>query len=224
MANPPSAGPRARARLNPALFNDTASGSCWRGTSSGMMACHAGLFIAVPTLRRQVRTSNTHGEMMLKKVSRLRSATAPSIQACQNSKRRRRSKMSAVAPASSPRIKTGRLAAVCIRAIRSGDGVSKVISQVPAVSCIQPPRFEIVEAIHKLRKSEDRSGSKPDERRSAVESSSGMGGGLGVGERGMRMFRNKLPNDTGVETHFCPHGHVLKSPLVRGRGSMLAEG
>ena len=187
-----------------------------------MMACHAGLFIAVPTLRRQVRTSNTHGEMMLKKVSRLRSATAPSIQACQNSNRRRRSKMSAVAPASSPRTKTGRLAAVCIRAISSGDGVSNVISQVPAVSCIQPPRFEIVEAIHRLRKSGDRSGSKPVERRSAVESSSGMGGGLGVGERGMcRLFSGKPSHDTEIMTCLCIHVQRFAA-LSRERGRRRA--
>jgi len=146
--------------------------------------------------------SSTHGEMMLKNVSTLSSATAASIQACQKSRSRRRSKISAVAPASSPRTKTGRLAAVCIRAISNGDGVSKVISQVPAVSCIQPPRFEIVEAIHRLRKSEDRKGSKPEVRRSLAELSSGTGGGLGVGEKGMcRSVPQSVPHDTEVMTY-----------------------
>jgi hypothetical protein len=124
--------------------------------------------------------SSTHGEMMLKNVRTLSSATAPSIQACQKSSRRRRSKMSAVAPASSPSITTGRLAAVCISAMSSGDGVSTVISQVPAVSCIQPPRFETVDAIQSLRKSGPTGAARSRwrvslARRGGVE----LGGGLG---------------------------------------------
>ena len=66
-----------------------------------------------------------------------------------------------MAPASSPRQSTGRLAAVCISAISSGDAVSEVISQVPAVSCIQVPMLETVEAIQRLRKIAMRSGAKP---------------------------------------------------------------
>ena len=46
-------------------------------------------------------------------------------------------------------------------AMSSGEVVSTVINQVPAVSCIQPPRLETVEAIQSLRKSGDWSGSKP---------------------------------------------------------------
>jgi hypothetical protein len=63
--------------------------------------------------------------------------------------------------------------------------VSTVISQVPAVSCIHPPRFEIVEAIHRLRNSGDLSGSKPVACPSLGGFSAGTGGGLGVGEKGM---------------------------------------
>ena len=190
---PPSAGPRARARLKPALLSETASGNCSRGTSSGMIACQAGLFIAVPMLSRKVRMSNTHGEMTLKKVSTLSSATALSIQVCQKISRRRRSKMSAVAPAKRPSITTGRLAAVCISAMSSGEGVSTVISQVPAVSCIQPPRLETVEATQSLRKIGDWSGSKPVACFSDGGAGTGSAGGLGVLAKGMakvwRQFR-----------------------------------
>src|ERR1700728_4570178 len=45
IARPPRAGPRARARLKPALLREMASGSCARGTNSGTIACQAGLFI-----------------------------------------------------------------------------------------------------------------------------------------------------------------------------------
>src|SRR6185437_10062164 len=60
---PPSAGPTARARLFEPEFNDTASGISSRGTSSGTIACHAGLFIAEPKLSRKVKASSDHGEM-----------------------------------------------------------------------------------------------------------------------------------------------------------------
>ena len=150
-----------------------------------MIACHAGLFIAVPMLSRKVRVSSTQGEMMLKNVSTLSRPTALSIHVCQKSSRRRRSKMSAVAPAKRPSITTGRLAAVCISAMSSGDGVRIVINQVPAVSCIQPPRLEMVEAIHSLRKSGDWSGSKPVACFSEAGAGSGIAVGLGTVGRGM---------------------------------------
>ncbi len=116
-----------------------ASVSISRGTSSGTIACHAGLFIAVPMFSMKVSESSHHGPITPLKVSTLSTATAASIHVCQKISRRRRSMMSAVAPASSPRTTTGRLAAVCISAISSGEVVSAVISHVPAVSCIQLP-------------------------------------------------------------------------------------
>jgi len=53
-------------------------------------------------------------------------------------------------------MRTGSEAAVCMRAMRSGEVVREVISQVPAVSCIHVPTEEMVEAIQRLR-----SGAKP---------------------------------------------------------------
>jgi len=44
-------------------------------------------------------------------------------------------------------------AAVCIKAISKGDDVSDVISQVPAVSCIQEPVLEMTDASSRLRNS-----------------------------------------------------------------------
>jgi hypothetical protein len=44
--------------------------------------------------------------------------------------------------------------------MRSGDVVSAVISHVPAVSCIQLPVFEIIEAIRRSRKTRRRNGSQ----------------------------------------------------------------
>lgn len=69
--------------------------------------------------------------------------------------------MSAVAPARRPRKRSGRLAAVCMRAMSRGEVVRTAMSQVPAVSCIQVPTEETVEAIQRSRKSGMRSGAKP---------------------------------------------------------------
>ena len=58
---PPSAGPTARATLNPAEFSATADACCFRGTSSGVIACHAGSFITAPNPSRNVNSSSTQG-------------------------------------------------------------------------------------------------------------------------------------------------------------------
>jgi hypothetical protein len=85
--------------------------------------------------------------------------------------------MSAVAPASSPRNNTGKLAAVCINAISSGDVVSTVISHVPAVSCIHVPRLDTVDAIQRSLKSGILSGSNAFELACNVSVVSAGGGG-----------------------------------------------
>src|SRR6266702_4480438 len=77
---PPSAGPTARARLFEAAFSVTLSGMNSRGTSSGTIACHAGLFIAEPIFSRNVKASSDHGEMWPRKVSTANTPTEPSIQ------------------------------------------------------------------------------------------------------------------------------------------------
>src|SRR5215470_16794487 len=59
--SPPSAGPTARATLNPAEFSATAE--AWRSgeTTSGVMACHAGSFMTAPTPIRKVKNRSIHG-------------------------------------------------------------------------------------------------------------------------------------------------------------------
>ena len=125
------------------------------------MACQAGLFMAEPMLSRKVKARSDQGRDMSE--SKVRTARMPRvgrIHACQKIRRRRRSKMSAVAPARRPRMRTGRLAAVCMRAMSRGDAVRDVMSQVPAVSCIQVPTEETVLAIQRSRTSGMCSGAK----------------------------------------------------------------
>ena len=179
---PPSAGPRARARLLEAALRETVSGMRSRGTSSGTMACHAGLFMAEPTLSRAVKARSVQGEMCPRKVKTASRVTEVSIQACQKMRSLRRSKMSAVAPARRPKRSTGRDAAVCMSAMSRGEAVSAVMSQVPAVSCIQVPTEETVDAIQRSRKSGIRRGAKPEV--TAGGEASDAGGVLGE-ESGM---------------------------------------
>src|SRR6476620_8003703 len=57
-----------------------------------------------------------------------------------------------------PTRKTGRLAAVCMRATNSGEGVSEVISQAAPTLCIQVPMLDVIAAIQTARKTAWRSG------------------------------------------------------------------
>src|SRR6185437_7722432 len=88
---PPSAGPTARAMLLLAAFSVTAGGIWSIGTSSGTIACHAGLFIAEPTFKRKVKKSRVYGETTPAKVRTARIATETSIHDCQKISNRLRS-------------------------------------------------------------------------------------------------------------------------------------
>src|SRR5438552_7146547 len=77
--SPPSAGPTDLARLKPAEFSEIAAGSSDLGTSSGMMACHAGPFIVEPKPRAKVSHSKVHGPVWPVKVSAPRIAAAANI-------------------------------------------------------------------------------------------------------------------------------------------------
>ena len=87
------------------------------------------------------------------------SATAAtSIHACEKSRSRRRSMMSASAPAGSASRKVGAVSAVCISATMMGVGARVVISHSAPTLCIHVPTFEATAAIHSARKSGRRSG------------------------------------------------------------------
>src|SRR5271167_3313180 len=80
-------------------------------------------------------------------VSQLKAPAATSITACETISRRRRSTISASAPAGSASRRIGRLDAVWMRATISGDGESEVISQAAPTFCIQVPMLETRAAI-----------------------------------------------------------------------------
>ena len=150
-ARPPRAGPAERAMLKPMLPRVTAAGSSSRGTSSGMIACQAGWFMAAPRPSRKVKRRRSQGVVRPASVSRPRPAAASSIQVWVTSSRRRRSTTSASAPAGRASRNIGRLVAACTSATMVGDGDSVVISQAAPTLWNQVPRLEATVAIHSQR-------------------------------------------------------------------------
>src|SRR5438309_10719441 len=71
---------------------------------------------------------------------------------------RRRSTMSASAPAGNPTRKTGRLVAACTSATTTGEGVREVISHAAPTFCIHVPTLEVTDAIQRARKTGCRRG------------------------------------------------------------------
>src|SRR5262249_40380972 len=158
--NPPIAGPTARETLNATLVSVIAAGSSLRGTSSGTIACQAGLFRAAPNPRVNVSANNNHGPIKPVTVSAPIRAATDSIQVWVTNMRRRRSMMSAKAPAGNARNTTGKLPAVSTRATRIGDLVNETINHDSPTSCIHVPRFEAMVAIQRTRKTRPASGLK----------------------------------------------------------------
>ncbi len=155
---PPRAGPTARATLNPAAFSATADDSFPGSTSSGTIACQAGAFIAAPRPRAAVKPSSIQRFTTSSIVRAPSMPAASSIHTWVTNNKRRRSTTSARAPAGSATRKTGRLVAACTSAIMTGEVVSVVISHAAPMFCIQVPRFDTTEAIHRARNTGLRSG------------------------------------------------------------------
>src|SRR6266496_1655824 len=139
-------------------LNESADGKSDEGTNSGTIACQAGLLTAEPMPSRKVRESKRPGVIKpIKATAPIATATMP-IHACMNSNKRRRSTMSANAPAGRAANTTGRLPAVSTRATSRGESVNEVISQLSPTSCIHDPMLETTLAIQRARNNDERSG------------------------------------------------------------------
>src|SRR5947208_2323288 len=160
--SPPSAGPRARATLTEMPPSATAPASSSRGTRSGVVACQAGALSALPRPMQKVSESSSHGPVRPSTVQTPSAAAATSIHTCVARSSRRRSTMSASAPAGSARRKNGRLVAVCMSDTMRGEGASPVMSHAAFVSCIHVPTFETHEASQSARKTGWASGLQAD--------------------------------------------------------------
>ena len=79
-----------------------------------------------------------------------------------NNNKRRRSTMSANAPAGRAAKTTGRLPAVSTSATSRGEGVNEVISQLSPTSCIHDPMLDTTLAIQSARNNDRRRGLQAD--------------------------------------------------------------
>src|SRR5437899_5869201 len=156
------AGPTARPMLIGSAFNATARVSSDGGTSSAVIACQVGVFISTPIPSANVKTRSVVGVMRSTNAKTASSAAAASIQVWVTSSSRRRSSISATAPAGSPTTKPGRLVALCTRATINGDGESEVIAHAAPTFCIHVPTLEMSEAIHSARNTGCDSGAQVD--------------------------------------------------------------
>src|SRR6266852_3514070 len=161
---PPNAGPIARAMLMPTPLSAVAAGNSAGGTNSGVIACQAGLLLAVPTPSRKVSESKRPGVIWPISASTPIAPAATTIQICISSSRRRRSTTSASAPAGKANSTTGRLPAVSTSATSTGEGDSEVINQDSPTSCIHVPMFDTTVAIQSARNTDSRSGLQADAR------------------------------------------------------------
>src|ERR1700687_2203932 len=159
---PPRAGPMARPMFTGNALSVTARVSSDAGTSSDVIACQVGVFIATPMPRANVNARSVVAVIRSRNASTASSPAARSIQHCVTSSSRRRSTISAIAPAGRPTTKTGRVGALCTRATINGDGESEVMAQAALTFCIQVPTFETSEAIHRARNTGCDSGVQAD--------------------------------------------------------------
>src|SRR5438552_16541935 len=82
ITNPPSAGPTARATLNPTELRATAGAWFSRQTTSGVIACQAGPFITAPRPSTKENSNKIHGGMQPSNDKIPSSPAATTIQAC----------------------------------------------------------------------------------------------------------------------------------------------
>ena len=155
---PAMAGPTERAMLMAMLFNATADCNSSRGTSSGMIAPHAGIIMAMPTPRKKVKSSKINEPVTPVRVRIPSTPAQLAIQTCVPIRNRRRSTMSAMAPAGMASRKNGVLVAACTSETITGVGASEVISHPAPTSCIHEAMFTNRMAIHSMRNTPWRNG------------------------------------------------------------------
>ena len=138
--------------LKPMLLKATAPGSSPRGTMSPTDACHAGELNAAPLPIRKVKSSSSHGVMTPDHVQIASAIDTTSMNTCAPSIILRRSKLSAIAPATSENSTTGSATDACTSATMSADCAIESISQDAPTDWIIPPKCEETLANQTLRK------------------------------------------------------------------------
>lgn len=133
-------------------FNVTAADRLSRGTMSPIDACHEGLWSAMPLPIRKVKARRSHGVIKPAKAKSVSRTETVSMKSCATSMIRRRSRLSASAPAISAKAMIGSVAADWTRATMSRESVRPVIIQPAPTFWISAPRFDTIAAAQRLRK------------------------------------------------------------------------
>src|SRR5579863_6274840 len=136
---PANAGPMARLILKPTPLRATAARSSSFGTSCGTIACHAGIVRTVAIPDTEINVSSQLGVIQSSHTKVANRAAMATAAICITIRRRRRSTMSANAPAGRLNRNIGKVDAAWTRATVNGSGLRLVISQPAAAFCIQLP-------------------------------------------------------------------------------------
>src|SRR5205807_8791738 len=159
-------GPIARAILVATALSVIGAGKSAGETDSGVIACQIGLLIADPTPRRKVSASRRPGVIWPINARMPIAPAATNIQICMTRSKRRRSTISASAPAGNATSTTGRLPAVSTSATRTGEVVNEVINHDSATSCIHVPMLDTTVTIQSARNTDSLSGLNAEANRS----------------------------------------------------------
>ena len=223
MINPASAGPTARLILIPALLSATAACSSRRDTRLDTIDCHAGATRDAKVAAIKVNPSRMAGVTRPDHTSRPKPATHNVTAIWMTSSRRRRSTMSARAPAGSANTNIGNVVATWTSATISGLEARPVINQDAAEFCIQVPILATTVAVHRTAKAQCRSG--PSGEPSCAGAGRGYrasallwlwyGGGASVGLRlPSSKYRRKMIRTRSASSSTTT---ILRSFACRGR-------
>jgi len=146
------AGPKLRAMLKPMLLSATAPGTSGRGTMSPTDACHAGAKNAEPQPIAKVKRRSVHGPTKPNHAQIESARDTESMKICAQTMTRRRSMLSAIAPATSESSMIGSEVEACTSATMSGDGAIESIIQEAPTDWIREPKLESRLAIQIERK------------------------------------------------------------------------
>ena len=137
--------------LKPRLLSATAPGNSARGTMSPTEACHAGALNAEPQPIRKVNSSSSHGVISPAQAHAARATETASMKNCVPSITTRRSRLSAIAPATSDSSMTGSAIEACTSATMSAECAIEIIIQDAPTDWISAPRLARVLASQTAR-------------------------------------------------------------------------
>src|SRR5262249_14390752 len=176
------------------LLAAIAAGRSCLGTSCGVTACQAGAVTAAKALIRNVNRSRTAAVTRLSETSTAKTAGIAGLAAPAKIRKRRRSTITASAPAGMASRKIGRLAATCTSETVSGSGLRLVISQLDAAVYIHVPRLVARLAVQITVKAGWRKGLQ-------AEACGGGGAGPLAGAAGLRSSLDQSSGRGGCMKH-----------------------